>query len=173
MQAEECFQLGYITKAHALQGEVQIFLDVDNPEKYQKMESVFVDRDGSLIPFFIESIASLNGQKAIVAFEDVETREQAEQLVSSKLYLPLSFLPDLGEGNYYYHQLIGCTLYDGDLEIGIILDVYENQAQNILSIDHKDKEVLVPLSEHIISNVDIKASKVIAKLPEGLLDIYL
>lgn len=172
MHISECFELGYVSKAHALRGEVQIVLDVDDPNAYQEMESVFIQQGDNLIPFFVESI-SISASKAIVAFDDILTREQAEALVSCKLFLPLAALPDLGEGNYYYHQLIGCHMIENEQPIGEVKEVYDSNGQHIIAVDHNDTEVLVPLSDDIVLKVDLKAKEIHVDLPDGLLEIYL
>ena len=55
MGFDDCYQLGNVVKTHGLRGELVIFLDVDHPELYQEMESVLVDMNGKLVPFFIET----------------------------------------------------------------------------------------------------------------------
>ena len=54
MHKDECYQLGHIIKTHGLKGMVKIELDVDDPNNYSKLESVFVEKSGNLIPFFIK-----------------------------------------------------------------------------------------------------------------------
>ena len=53
MRKDECYRLGHIVKTHGLKGAVTIELDVDYPEEYDEMESVFLEQSGNLIPFFI------------------------------------------------------------------------------------------------------------------------
>jgi 16S rRNA processing protein RimM len=52
MDKQKCFELGYITKSFGLQGQVTAIFDVDQPELYKKLESVFVEVNSALIPFF-------------------------------------------------------------------------------------------------------------------------
>ena len=87
-----------------LKGEVQIFIDSDNPQAYQNLESVFVQQGQQLVPFFIESI-SIRSDKAIVAFEDIRRIEEASPLKGLKLFLPLTVLPELKEDEFYLHEL--------------------------------------------------------------------
>ena len=173
MNIGECFHLGYVIKKHGLSGEVNILLDVDMPQQYQEMESVFVEINDKLVPFFIESI-SIKGNKAIVRFEDVNTAEQADDLRGKGLFLPLSFLPDLGEGKFYYHEIMQYHVVDkvhGD--IGTVKDIYTSPNQDLLAVDHNNKEVLIPINDEIIGEVDHDQKVLHVSLPEGLLDVYL
>ena len=53
MNIDACFQLGYIVKTHGIKGQVVAFFDVDFPEDYEDLESVFLEQKGRLVPFFI------------------------------------------------------------------------------------------------------------------------
>ncbi len=172
MRVDDCYQLGYVIKTHGLRGEVQLFLDVDDPSEYTELESMFVMQKQALVPFFLEYI-QVSGKKAIGKFEDIDSIESASELVACEIYLPLNNLPELEEGQYYFHQLVGMTMMEGDKEIGKVLEVYEASAQNLISVDHQGKEVLVPILDEIIQKVDREKKEVQVKLPEGLLDIYL
>ncbi|WP_425392790.1 ribosome maturation factor RimM [Ekhidna sp.] len=172
MRQDDCYQLGEVIKTHGLNGEVSILLDVDFPNEYQNLESVFLEQSGKLVPFFIDTI-QVNGNKALVQFEDIESLDEAKALVKSKLYLPLSTLPDLEEGKYYYHELVGCEVFEDKQPIGTVINVIDLNGNQLLSVDASGKEVLIPLKDEILLSADIKKKKLTVKLPEGLLDMYL
>ncbi len=170
---DSCFELGHITGKNGLKGGVQVFLDVDKPIQYNNLESVFVEVHQKLVPFFIESIRITN-KKAVIHFEDVNTVEEAETLINSRLYLPLSELPDLGKKGFYFHEIIGFAVNDKHYgPVGLVTGVYNNPAQDLLGVDHKGTEILVPVIDEIILKVDKTNRVLYTDLPEGLLEIYL
>lgn len=174
MNKDNCFQLGYIAKVHGLHGEVTVVLDVDYPEAYEGIEHVFIDQKSRLVPFFLEYFDLQPNNKVLAKFEDYNTMDDAEKLVGSELYLPLTVLEELGEDQYYFHELIGFEVVDASLgSIGEIKIIYDLQTQDLMGVDHKGKEVLIPIQDGIIQKVDKTAKKVYCQLPEGLLEIYL
>lgn len=173
MQADDCYQLGFVSKKHGLGGAVVVILDVDYPEDYITLESVFVEINNKLVPFFIESI-SIKGNKAFVKFEEVDTAESAEELKGNALFLPLDSLPELEEGQFYFHEVIGYHLEDIKYgKVGIIKSILSGPQQDLFQVDAEGKEVLVPIIDDLITKVDHEQKILIVSLPDGFLDIYL
>lgn len=173
MNIDACFELGFILKTHGIQGEVTFVLDVDTPEDYKGLESVFIGINGKLVPFFIDKI-QITGEKAIVRLEDVNTLEKAEGIVGNTLYLPLQNLPQLDEDQFYYHDIIGYRIIDevkGPL--GIVANIYELPGQDVLAMTYWEKEVLIPITDEIVTGADREIKEVYVVLPDGLLEVYL
>ena len=173
MLLDDYFEIGYILKPHGLKGAVNIQLDVDDPEKYKKMESVILKIGDDLVPFLITSL-KLNGNKGILQLQDINTKEQAESIKSSTLFLPLDLLPKLQKGQFYYHEVIGYEIVDENSgKLGIIEDVITGGLQDLISMKYKGKEVLIPVNDEIVGHADFNKRLVFVRLPDGLLEIYL
>lgn len=170
---EECFYIGKIVKKHGFKGEVVLRLDTDIPEAYQEMESLFLQRAEAMVPFFIQR-SSLSGQFLRMKLEGVDTEADAEKLLRSEAYLPMDCLPQLGEGQFYYHQIEGYRAVDAssDREIGTIKRVDDTSVQALFVIERQGREVLVPVVDDFIEKVDKKGRTIRLRLPEGLLDLY-
>ena len=174
MQKEDCFYLGKIVKKYSFKGELLVKLDTDDPSIYTKMESVFIDKNKNLIPFFIERSSLHKSTLLRVKFEDIDSEEDADKLLKSELYLPLEFLPQLTGNKFYYHEIFGFEAEDLSFGlIGIIKGVNDNTNQAILEIDRNGSEILIPLIDDFIKSVDRAQKKIILEVPEGLIDIYL
>ena len=173
MKKEDCYLLGQITKLHGLSGEVTAFFDVDYPEAYQELESVFVEINNKLVPFFIEHL-DITPKKIILKFEDVEKVEAAEPLLGKELYLPLSALPALSGKAFYYHEIIGFKVIDSAFgEIGPVKEVITKSSQDLIACEHKGREVLFPVSDELIREIDREEKTIHVQLPEGLVQVYL
>jgi 16S rRNA processing protein RimM len=73
---------------------------------------------------------------------------------------------------YFISELVGCSVFDGPRPIGIVADVEESPAGTLLHIRPlRGEEILVPLAEEYICEVNVAAKKLGLRLPEGLLDI--
>lgn len=174
MTINECFYLGKITKIHGIKGECQIYLDVDNPNEYEEMESVFVEINKNLVPFFIEKIDVKHGGQAVVKFEGINKIEEVSSIINNSLFLPIEVLPKLKGNKFYFHEVIGFGVIDTEFgPIGNIKNIIDHPLQNILELDFNGVEVLVPVNNEIIKNVDRKNKTIEVVMPAGLLDVYL
>ncbi|SEQ16843.1 ribosome maturation factor RimM [Flavobacterium urocaniciphilum] len=174
MRKDECFYLGKIAKKFSFKGEVLIYLDTDEPEMYQNMESVFVLMNRNLVPFFIES-SSIHKDKFLrVKFEDIDDEVEAENLLSSEVYLPLSMLPKLEGNKFYFHEVIGFKVIDKRLgDIGTVHSILENTAQPLFEIFKGEKQILVPMIDDFIIEVNRAQKELVLNTPVGLVDLYL
>jgi 16S rRNA processing protein RimM len=174
MNKDQCFQIGYVSKVHGLRGEVTIVLDVDYPEDYEDLKHVFLALKSRLVPYFLEHFVLQPGNKVLAKFEELDSIDAVEELVGLEVYLPVSELAPLEEGQYYFHELIGFEVFDETKGlIGPVQIIYDLDTQNLLGVTHQGKEVLIPIQDGIISKVDKAAKKVYCQLPDGLLEIYL
>jgi len=174
MRKDECFYLGKIAKKFSFKGEVLVYLDTDEPELYEDMESVFVEFNKNLVPYFIESSSLHKNDFLRVQFEDVDSEEEADQLLGCAVYLPLSMLPKLEGNQFYFHEVIGFEIEDQRLGVfGIIQSINDTTAQPLFEVLNGEVEILVPMIDQFLVTIDREHKKVIMNLPEGLLDIYL
>jgi len=174
MRKEECFYLGKIAKKFSFKGEVLIYLDTDEPELYENMESVFVELGKNLIPFFIENSSLHKNDFLRVRFEDVKTEDEADEILGSAVYLPLSMLPKLTGNKFYFHEVIGFEVEDKRLGIvGVIQSINDSSAQPLFEVLKGDIEILIPMIDHFLVEIDRKNKKVKMDLPEGLIEMYL
>jgi len=174
MDKSSCFYLGRIVSKYSFKGEVLVKLDTDDPEIYENMESVFVSLGNNLIPFFIKRCRLHKSNLLRIDFEEVKSESDADRIMRSELYLPLTQLPKLTGTKFYYHEVIGFTLIDvihGD--IGQVQSINDSTAQALFEVQKGDKQLLIPINDEIITKVDRENKIIEVATPEGLVDLYL
>jgi len=175
MRKEDCFYLGKVVSKFSFKGEVLVKLDTDEPGLYENLESVFVDFRNKLIPFFIAQSSLQKSDLLRLRFEDVEGEEEADRLIGSSLYLPLSMLPKLTGKRFYYHEIIGFDVVDNERGLlGKIMSVNDQTPQALLEVKTaEDKEILIPINDNIIREINRIEKIIRVAAPEGLVDLYL
>ncbi|PVW14191.1 ribosome maturation factor RimM [Marixanthomonas spongiae] len=174
MQKSACFYLGKIVKKYSFKGELLAKLDTDDPEQFLEMESVFVEHNKNLIPFFIESLSLHKSTLLRIQFEDVKTEADADNLLGDALYLPLTMLPKLSGNKFYFHEVIGFTVTDTHFGlVGTIAGINDTTAQALFEIERDGKQVLIPINDDLIEKVDREKKDIRITAPEGLIELYL
>jgi 16S rRNA processing protein RimM len=175
MKKADCYHLGYVAKLHGFKGEVSFFLDVTDPTEYTSLDVVYIDINGQLTPFFVESFNLKPRGFAAVKLEGVNSENDAKVLMRKNLYLPLSSLPELTGTQFYDHEVVGFEVVDETYgSVGILETIVDLPVNPLIQIMNTNgKEVLMPFVKDLIQEVD-RANKILrVKAPEGLIAIYL
>ena len=173
MKKEDCYFLGKITRTHGLQGNVVLKLDTDQPEMYNKLDSIFVEVNGLLVPFFVEKQQWQKSDTKIMTFKN-STEALVEQSVGKNVFLPLSTLPPLSGKKFYYHEVVGYEIREEDgKSCGIIESINDQTAQNYFILNLAGKQVIIPLIKDWILEVNREEKFIKMFLPEGLMDVFL
>lgn len=177
MKVDDCFYLGYISKAIGNKGELAFKLDVDSPSSYEGLDAVFIQmqrQDKQLVPFFIEASKIQNNQLLRCKIEGIDNQADAKSLIGKSLFLPIEALPKLEGNQFYFHEIIGFEVIDQERgSIGKVDKVLEFSTSNLLSIPHANTEILIPINDETIVEVNRDQKTLKVKTTEGLIDLYL
>lgn len=166
--AEDMFELGRTLKPHGLKGEVAIKLDVDEPGHYANLDMVWVERQGTLVPYGLNSV-SIRPKSTVVQFEGISTLEEAQAMSGHRLLLPLSVLPPLDGLRFYYHEVIGFELIDSQFgSLGTIKDVMDLPGNPLFKTDRNGTEGLFPMQDDTLDSIDRERGTIAVTMPEGL-----
>jgi len=171
MKITDCFKAGFVQRPHGLRGEVTVVLAPDAPIEAEELKTVFLEDDGRLIPYFVDAI-SLNGSKALVKFQDVDTLEAAEKISKKSVYLPKTERPKSGRGEFYDDEVIGFDVEDEVAgPLGQIQEIIQAGANKLIVVLEGEKEVLIPVNSPFVVRLNKTTRKMTVSLPEGYLDI--
>ena len=173
MKKEACFYLGTIVGKYSFKGELLVKTDTDNIESNTELLSVFIDIDNKLVPYFVKKCLVHKSSLLRFKFEDVNNEEIADTLMKKKIYLSLDILPKLKGNKFYYHEVIGFKIIDKlKGELGIVENINDQTSQPLFEVTDGKKNILVPLHDDLLIEIDRKNKSILVNLPEGLIDLF-
>lgn len=166
---------GEITGAHGLRGEVRVRIAGDGPDGLLALESVWLGRtpsDPEARRYVVRGRGRGREGELRLQLEGVGTREAAQALVGRLVCAPADVLPALPEGEFYWHELIGCRVEsETGRVVGQVRELWETGAHDVMVVEDEDgARRLIPTAGALMRQVDLDARRiVVADLP-GLLE---
>ena len=163
-------EVGKIINTHGLRGEVKIVTWTDSPEVFEELTFVIAKMRGVETRLDLKNI-KYQKNNIIASFSQLTSIEEAEKLKNAVLLVPREELGELPEGVYYIADLIGCEVFDKNGKIGDLADVFGTGSNDVYDIKREGKKnLLVPIIDGVLENVDIENKKIIIEIPKGLED---
>lgn len=166
-QGETAFLIvGHLQRAHGIKGEISMQVITDFPERLQKGKKLWVG--DTLIQHTIKSIR-WKQDLMLLGFEGIDDRSGVDALVNLDVFVRTDALPRLPDGRYYFHQLIGLSVFEQEDLIGKVTDILETGANDVYVVSLPDgKELLLPDIKSVILNIDLEEKKIQVAIPDGL-----
>jgi 16S rRNA processing protein RimM len=158
--------VGRITRPHGVHGEVAVLVISEVPERFRDGATVWTESGRALTV----SASRSHGDRLLVRFEGLGDREQADALRGTLLVVPESASPELPEGSWWDHQIVGCAVEtDAGRALGAVRDVIHTAANDVWSVvDAAETETLIPVIADVIVEVDVAGRRIIAREVPGL-----
>jgi 16S rRNA processing protein RimM len=164
--------VGRIGAAHGVRGEVRVKAFTQNATDiaaYGPLQSA----DGRI--FAIDTArpaAGTSPDMLVVHFGGIDTRNAAEALNGTELFVPRQRFGATGADEYFHADLIGLDAVTTDGEpLGTVIRVENYGAGDLLEIaPRRGDTLLVPFTRAVVPEVDLAGGRVVIKPPPGLLD---
>lgn len=168
---DEIFPIGQINKPHGLNGEMAfttqstILQEVDVP-------FVILEPEGLFVPFYIESVRMNTDTTGMIKLERIDSEEQAREFIGQTIYLQNMFLDEMDETEFEVDYFVGFEIIESAKgNIGKITAVDDSTVNMLFIVEHDGEEILIPVADEFITEIDHKKRRIYFRLPEGLLDL--
>ena len=109
----------------------------------------------------------------LLSLQGIESRNSAETLIGSELFIKRANLPELEDGSYYWFDIIGLSVFTTDDQyIGLVESIIPTGSNDVFVVrdpnKKKDNETLIPALESVVLEIDFKQKIMRVELPEGL-----
>ena len=172
-ESGEFITLALVIKTQGRRGEVAAEVHSDVPDRFRKAMRLWaLLENGERREMAVEDLWP-HKSFLVLKFEGIETISEAEALVGAELQVPRADRAKLEPGWTYLSDLIGCALFDGEREIGPVIDVQFGAGEAPLLVVKGSGRLPheIPFAEAYLRQVDLGRKQVRMILPEGMLDV--
>ncbi len=166
----EFYQVGKIVNTHGIRGEVKVIATTDFPEeRFKPGNKLYAFNTGAELTI---QKSRRHKQFIMLAFEGYDNINLVEKFKGDDLKVSADQQEELEDGSYYYHQIIGLDVVDENGNtLGKIKEILSPGANDVWVVKRKQKnDLLLPVIDDVIKDVDLAAGKVHVELLEGLDD---
>ncbi|MCH5215798.1 MAG: 16S rRNA processing protein RimM [Muribaculaceae bacterium] len=166
--------IGKFNKTHGISGEISAILDIPT-ENILDLKALVVDEDGILVPYFVESYRNKSKTATLLTLDGITSEIEAKHLIGKTIYALKTDIKDddLDDDDDNAYSLIGYVVQDIDNgELGSIIDI-DDSTENYLFIVETayGGQILIPIVDEFIVDIDYNTHVLLMNLPEGLLNI--
>ncbi len=170
MDKSSCLHIGSLVKLYGYKGEFVLALNESFQIDIEKWESVFIEIDGLLVPFFIENLVLTQDLTAIISFIDLTSEIKAKKFLNFDVYQSKALVNE--PQKYDYENLKGYNVIDKRTKyLGKVENIVNYNQNLLLRIINENKEIFVPLVDNIITKINHKKKEIKINAPDGLLDL--
>lgn len=164
---ENAVKVGYIRRAHGIKGAVIVRIFGDEFDQYRTGRVLLSDHPGQMELTVAAAHPHRDGW--LVTFEELSTRNEAEEVRGTSLFIDIAERRDLDEDEYWPEQLVGMQVADlAGHQLGVVEDLILGDAQDRLVVTAGDTRVEVPFVRAIVTAISLTEGIVTLDPPGGL-----
>ena len=153
--------MGRIAAAHGIRGLVKIQPFTEYVDSLLDYKSWWIGHEHGPWREVKASRCEAHGKTLVAQLPDCPDRTAAEKLKGLLIAVPRSSLPEQGEGEFYWSDLIGLTVVnEAGMTLGPVTNLLETGANDVLQVQGDNGEILIPFVATVIKRVDLENSTI-------------
>jgi len=167
----DMLRVGVIASTHGIRGEVKVFPTTDDVKRFEILKEVILDLEQSKITLKIEHVKFFKNM-AILKFKGMDSINEVEKYKGKDLLVSREHAVKLEENEHFIADLLGLrVITDKGKVLGILDDVLQTGANDVYVVkDEQGTEILLPVIEECVLDIDLEQNKILVHIMEGLLD---
>lgn len=172
LKKSEFTHIGKLSKPHGVSGEVAIRLLPEIADNDLHPSFIFPDIDTGLVPFRVSEYRYKGDDVLLVKLPLLETEEDIRKLMGTDIYVAPHEVSGPSASTNNINTFNGFKATDiNEGELGIIDSIQDISGNPLFIINGKRGELMIPVAEEFIVNIDEDAKTIELNIPEGLLDL--
>lgn len=165
---DEFIVVGEIAGTHGVKGGLKVFPLTDDPNRFKKLEKVYLDIENNKVEHNVVS-CSVGNKFVLLQLENINDMETAQKLRHILVNIHKDDAIKLPKDSYFIFDLIGIDVYTlEDKYLGKITDILNSAANDVYIVEKEGKSLLLPAIKDVVKKVDVENKRMSVKLLKGL-----
>lgn len=161
--------IGKFRRPHGIRGEIRMTVLTDYPELISPGQVIYA---GDRYKTYTIKGVRWHGGDMLVSLKELPDRTAVEIFRNIMVYMKSEDMPELPEGEYFIHELIGMkVITDQDENLGVLKEILITGANDVYLVETQEgKELLLPATEEVVLDIDQESRQILVHIIPGLLD---
>tara|TARA_Y200000002_G_scaffold252826_1_gene209394 strand:- start:195 stop:710 length:516 start_codon:yes stop_codon:yes gene_type:complete len=164
-------KIGTVVSKHGFKGDIKINISSYNLYNFPDLSHLFIELDGSFIPFSINEIRSFSKNILIVKLKELNSEDEVDEIIHKNIYVDSTKIQSKKDSGFFYNDLINFNVFMDSQKIGTIENINIDLPQPVFEIKYNSRLVLIPIHEDLIKEIDKENNIIHLDIPDGLLEI--
>ena len=169
---KEFFLIGKTLKSHGTAGQLRLMIEERLMSYIKPGSFIFFDIDGSRVPFKVKGVEE--GQHFVISLEDVDGRQESDKLTGKEIWVPLEQIKPRHQKSprNIKAKWEDYTIHDEKTGVSFPIIRTEEFPQQLMAIvEANGKEMMIPLHDQLIVDIDKDQKVIRMEIPEGLMEL--
>jgi len=160
--------IGKLRRPHGLHGEIIMDVFTDFPERIHPGATLYVGEDHR--PLSLHAYRQ-HQDSLLLTFDAFQDRDEVGALRNQWVYVRSADRPNLPEGDYYHHQILGLKVLDDEGKLlGKVGEILETGANDVIVVRPTEgPEILLPVVDSVVVGIDLSAGEIRVHILPGIL----
>lgn len=166
----EYYLIAELKSVYDTNGFIRIKSYSDYPERFFKLNKVYIEVFGGKKEFFVDQVKKIN-DFFVLRFRNFNNEKDVSFLIGAKVYIETEDLIKLSENEFFVHDIIGCRAFRNNEYLGEVIDVLMMPANDVYVIrNEKGEEILIPAVADYVESINPSEKLVVLKPGDSIYD---
>lgn len=174
IEKEHCMRIGHVSKTHGVDGELVIKLSNGIETDDVETDCLFLELEGGLVPFMIDSWRDRGDGSLLVLFELINSEPQARKVIDAPVWIDSADMAGITDEGAHSVLLVGFKIHDKHHGLlGEITEIRDPERNPHFAVDGANGEILIPIVDEYMISLDKEKKILFIEAPEGLIELYM
>jgi 16S rRNA processing protein RimM len=164
-------KIGTVVSKHGYKGDIKINISSFNLNTFPDLAHLFIELDGSYIPFSINEIRSFSKNILIVKLKEINSEKEVDEIIHKNIYVDSTKIESKKDSVFFYDDLINFNVFKDSQKIGTVESINTDLPQPVFEVKYDSRLVLIPIHQDLIKEIDKENNIIHLDIPDGLLEI--